>query len=97
MSEIRENRITGESVIIAPERANRGGDLVSTKKQIPAAPYVANCPFCPGNEALTAEELFVSLTKGRVGFSVPSSTSFPCFLGRVSPVRRAAWDPATRA
>jgi galactose-1-phosphate uridylyltransferase len=29
MSEIRENKITGESVIIAPERAKRGGNLVS--------------------------------------------------------------------
>ena len=34
MSEIRENRITGESVIIAPERAKRGGDLVSAGKRI---------------------------------------------------------------
>ena len=58
MSEIRENRITGESVIIAPERAKRRGDLVSAGKRIQAAPFLASCPFCPGNEALTAEERF---------------------------------------
>jgi UDPglucose--hexose-1-phosphate uridylyltransferase len=58
MSEIRENKITGESVIIAPERAKRGGDLVSAGERISAAPYLASCPFCPGNEALTAEERF---------------------------------------
>jgi UDPglucose--hexose-1-phosphate uridylyltransferase len=58
MSEIRENRITGESVIIAPERAKRGGDLVSAGERIQAAPFLASCPFCPGNEALTAEERY---------------------------------------
>ena len=42
MSEIRENRITGESVIIAPERAKRGGDLVSAGKRTPAAAFLAN-------------------------------------------------------
>jgi hypothetical protein len=49
MSEIRENRITGESVIIASERAQRGGDLVSA---VQAVPIVANRPFCPRTEAL---------------------------------------------
>ena len=58
MSEIRENRITGESVIIAPERAKRGGDLVSAEERIQAGEFLASCPFCPGNEALTAEERF---------------------------------------
>ena len=58
MSEIRENRITGESVIIAPERAKRGGDLVSAGERIQAGEFLASCPFCPGNEALTAEERF---------------------------------------
>ena len=58
MSEIRENKITGESVIIAPERAKRGGNLVSVGEQIQTATFLASCPFCPGNEALTVEERF---------------------------------------
>ena len=58
MSEIRENRITGESVIIAPERGQRGGHLVAAGERIQAASFLASCAFCPGNEALTAEERF---------------------------------------
>ena len=58
MSEIRENMITGESVIIAPERAKRGGSLVPAAPPIEVTPFLASCPFCPGNEALTAEEKF---------------------------------------
>jgi UDPglucose--hexose-1-phosphate uridylyltransferase len=51
MSEIRQNRLTGEWVIIAPERAKRGGNLVTPlerAEKIP--PFMATCPFCPGNE-----------------------------------------------
>jgi len=58
MSEIRENRITGEWVIIAPERAKRGGNLgrAKAREEIPA--YSAACPFCPGNEAQVSEERY---------------------------------------
>jgi len=56
MSEIRLNRLTGEWVIIAPERAKRGGNLARppVPEEIPA--FVAACPFCPGNEAMTSGE-----------------------------------------
>ncbi len=50
MSEIRHNRLTGEWVIIAPERAKRGGNLASAAP-LPVLPaYDPGCPFCPGNE-----------------------------------------------
>jgi hypothetical protein len=58
MSEIRENKITGEWVIIAPERAKRGGNLVRAAERIESAHFLPSCPFCFGNEALTAEERF---------------------------------------
>ena len=43
MTEVRENAITGEPVIFAPDRASRFPD--------------AGCPFCPGNEHETPPEL----------------------------------------
>ena len=48
MSEIRQNQLTGEWVIIAPERAKRGGNLLMPAQ---APESTADCPFCPGNEA----------------------------------------------
>lgn len=56
MSEIRENRLTGEWVIIAPERAKRGGNLASAGDSVVIPPFVESCPFCPGNEG--ADERF---------------------------------------
>ncbi|HJW94769.1 MAG TPA: DUF4931 domain-containing protein [Thermoanaerobaculia bacterium] len=43
MSEVRRNPITGEPVIVAPERATRFRE--------------SGCPFCPGNEHETPPEL----------------------------------------
>ena len=90
MSEIRENRITGESVIIAPERAKRGGDLVSAGKRTPAAPFLATCPFCPGNEALTAEERFrlAGDSEGWILRSVINKFSVLSPKGELGPPRR---------
>jgi UDPglucose--hexose-1-phosphate uridylyltransferase len=51
MSEIRQNRLTGEWVIIAPERAKRGGNLAQPRERVEIPSWVATCPFCPGNEA----------------------------------------------
>ena len=58
MSEIRENRITGEWVIIAPGRAKRGGNLGRAKSREELPAYSAACPFCPGNEAQVSEERY---------------------------------------
>ena len=56
MSEIRLNRLTGEWVIIAPERAKRGTNLVGPAAPAEVPEYVATCPFCPGNEINTTDE-----------------------------------------
>ena len=58
MSEIRENWITGEWVIVAPERAKRGGNIVPSTEREEIASFLSSCPFCLGNEASTAEERF---------------------------------------
>jgi UDPglucose--hexose-1-phosphate uridylyltransferase len=57
MSELRLNVVTKEWVIIAPERASRPYDHIQGAKPAPP-PFVPNCPFCPGNEALTTTEVF---------------------------------------
>jgi UDPglucose--hexose-1-phosphate uridylyltransferase len=58
MSEIRQNRLTGEWVIIAPERAKRGGNLRQATERIAIPPFEPNCPFCPGNEGLATDERY---------------------------------------
>lgn len=51
MNEIRQNKITKQWVIYAPERGKRPKDIQksgSMEKKLP--PVDKNCPFCPGNE-----------------------------------------------
>ncbi len=56
MSELRLDPTTREWVIIATERAKRPRDLVSRAPHPPSEAHVADCPFCPGNEAQTTGE-----------------------------------------
>src|SRR5688500_3109698 len=58
MSEIRLNRLTGEWTIIAPERAKRGSNLAQATATADPLPFVATCPFCPGNEARAGDERY---------------------------------------
>ncbi len=58
MSELRFNFVTGDWVIIAPERAKRPEEFKSTKKQESVPDYVATCPLCAGNEDQTPPETF---------------------------------------
>ncbi|MFO0660618.1 MAG: galactose-1-phosphate uridylyltransferase [Polyangiaceae bacterium] len=56
MPEMRFNHVTGDWVIIAPERARRPGHaIVRAKKALPPT-HVDDCPFCLGNEHETGEE-----------------------------------------
>jgi UDPglucose--hexose-1-phosphate uridylyltransferase len=55
VSELRRNPLSGQWVVVAPERAARPDDFV-------AAPHAggvdpADCPFCPGNETMTPPEV----------------------------------------
>lgn len=58
MSELRFNFVTGDWVIIAPERAKRPEDFKSTKNQEVLPDYSATCPLCSGNEDQTPPETF---------------------------------------
>ncbi|MGB8169851.1 MAG: DUF4931 domain-containing protein [Chthoniobacteraceae bacterium] len=58
MSEIRHNKLTGEWVIIAPERAKRGGNLAPPAARPEVPEFVATCPFCPGNEGEGTDERY---------------------------------------
>jgi UDPglucose--hexose-1-phosphate uridylyltransferase len=60
MPELRYNVITREWVIIATERAKRPDQFIKEKKSRPPAPaFVADCPFCPGNEKMTPPQTYI--------------------------------------
>jgi UDPglucose--hexose-1-phosphate uridylyltransferase len=78
MPELRYNVITRDWVIIATERAKRPDQFTkkgAAKKEVPS--YIANCPFCPGNEQMTPPATF----------SVPNNGSWRV---RVTPNKFAA-------
>ena len=57
MSELRLNLITREWVIIASERARRPDDFKQKKHRVNIPEFIESCPFCPGNENRTPDEL----------------------------------------
>lgn len=52
MSEIRQNIITRDWVIFAPERAKRPHEFIDRQLGVSLPSYRSDCPFCPGNEKL---------------------------------------------
>lgn len=65
MPELRQNLITREWVIIATERAKRPEEFKKEKKKITLPEYDPNCPFCPGNEDKTPQEVFAIKKEGK--------------------------------
>ena len=57
MPELRQNFFTKEWVIIATERAKRPEELAMHHPPKVVPPFVATCPFCPGNETKTPPEV----------------------------------------
>ena len=57
MSELRLNLITREWVIIATERAKRPEEFRKLKNKRHLPTYLDSCPFCPGNEQRTPDEI----------------------------------------
>jgi UDPglucose--hexose-1-phosphate uridylyltransferase len=51
--ELRQDRFTKEWVILATERAKRGGEAKAKRVPKPLPQHDEKCPFCPGNEAMT--------------------------------------------
>jgi len=60
MPQFRQNFITNEWVIVAPERAKRPDQFAKEHEQrAKRAVHDANCPFCPGNEDKTPPATYV--------------------------------------
>lgn len=57
MPELRLNLITREWVIILSERAKRPEDFRQRKGKRYRPRYLESCPFCPGNESKTPDEI----------------------------------------
>ncbi len=79
MSELRQNFATKEWVVIATERARRPEEMANRRERKVVAPFVASCPFCPGNEKLTPPEVL----------RIPTLTDVP-WHARVFPNKFAA-------
>jgi len=80
MSEFRQDPTTREWVILAPERAGRPQQTSKEEKVESLPDWDASCPFCPGNEAQTPNEVLV----------IPSSDQAKDWGVRVVPNRFAA-------
>ena len=78
MSEMRQNRITGQWIIYAATRRTRPHDAhraIDEKEGQPA--HVPTCPFCPGNEHMTPPTL-LQLPEGNVPWHVRAfANKFP--------------------
>ncbi len=69
MPELRKDPIVGRWVIISVERGKRPSDFASPSQKRKAAGF---CPFCPGNEYTTPEEIMAF----RAPDSQPNSTGW---------------------
>jgi UDPglucose--hexose-1-phosphate uridylyltransferase len=56
MSRIRQDPTTEEWVIIAKERAKRPNEFVRQQPKRELPEFSSSCPFCPGNESMTAHQ-----------------------------------------
>ena len=71
MSEIRQDPTTKEWVIIATERRKRPSDFAVRTPRPEPLDYLNSCPFCPGNESMTAPSvLFYPVEPGSKSWQV---------------------------
>ncbi|HPN95480.1 MAG: Galactose-1-phosphate uridylyltransferase [bacterium ADurb.Bin236] len=88
MPEFRQNRITGEWVIIASERASRPEDFHRDVSKPKPPTHNPACPFCPGNERMTPTEIIAD----RPPDTAPDSEGWNV---RVVPNKYPALDPSS--
>lgn len=87
--ELRYNLVTGDWVVIAPERGRRSTTAHSHSRPVHEQPaYIAACPFCRGNERETAAE--TSRVDGDDGWLVRAVENRYPALSSVGEVTRAA-------
>ncbi|HEY5627541.1 MAG TPA: galactose-1-phosphate uridylyltransferase [Nitrospira sp.] len=70
MSIIRQDPTTKEWVIVAAERMRRPHEYNQQARTRPQSGASGSCPFCPGHEASTPEELFRIPDSGGTGWAV---------------------------
>lgn len=58
MPELRLNLITREWVVIDTEKSKKPKDFISQSEVKKKVLFLAQCPFCPGNESRTPDELY---------------------------------------
>ena len=86
MPELRQDPTTKEWVVIASERAKRPDQFrKGAATESPTTPEKPACPFCPGNEGLTPDELFALRDSG--------DKNQPGWRVRVVPNKFAAFTP----
>jgi len=83
MSELRQDATTKEWVILAPERGKRPQERPEKKPPDEVPGRDPTCPFCPGNEAETPQEVY----------RFPPADETPDWKIRVVPNRFAALTP----
>jgi len=83
MSELRQDPTTKEWVLLAPERGKRPTQAPKKMVANDLPSWDASCPFCPGNEAKTPEEVF----------KIPTVSETSSWEVRVVPNRFAALTP----
>jgi len=86
MPQLRQDPATKEWVIIATERAKRPHDFKVEKRAGEVPEFVKDCPFCPGNEAMTPPEV--------LAYRPASTENNPNWLVRVVPNKFAALIPS---
>ncbi len=84
MSEFRKDALSGQWVIVAPERASRPTDFPVERRRKGSG----FCPFCEGHEEKTPHELFALRGNG-------SAADSPGWRVRVVPNRFPALNPQT--
>ena len=89
MPELRQNVATREWVIIATERARRPDQFVDEQHALTESRprHVADCPLCPGNEALAGEATLEICAAGRWQVRVVRN-KYPALVDTVAPERR---------
>lgn len=89
MSIIRQDPTTREWVIIAAERKKRPHDHHQPIPVRPQPTETGSCPFCPGHEASTPDEVFRLPDSGGTGWAVRvTSNKFPALGDRGGLERR---------
>ncbi len=86
MSEFRQDPVTKQWVIIATERAKRPHDFLRPPVQASLPSFKEDCPFCPGNEAMTPPETLAYRTGGQPNGPGWWIRAFPNKFAAVSPM-----------